>query len=124
MADTRIKGLEFPFSLTSGVPDIVEGSDLIKSSIKIILSWPLYTREYEDDFGSRIHEALESQNDNTLIALIKRFVIGAISKWETRIELTKLVFTRPSNEKLVVDISYNIKDINIEDTFTYTFYTN
>lgn len=124
MAIVRITGLGFPLTLTSGKHTLVEGNDLIKSSIRIILSWPLYTREYEDEFGSRIHEALENQNDNALIALVRRFVIGAIEVWERRVDLVKLTFERPNNEKLVVDITYLIKEINIEDTLQYTFYTN
>lgn len=124
MSIVRIKGLVFPFELTSGKHTLVEGDDLIKSSIRIILSWPLYTREYVDDFGSRIHEAIEDQNDNVLMALVKRFVIGAIEKWELRIELVKLTLDRPNNEKLITGITYLIKEINIEDTLNYTFYTN
>lgn len=123
MAVVRTQGLVFPLELSSGKHVIAEGEDLIKSSIKIILSWPLFTREYEDDFGSRIHEALEDQNDEVLITLVKRFVIDSITKWEKRIELKKMTFERPSNEKLIVDLLYRIKDINIEDTLRYTFYT-
>jgi len=124
MATVRTQGLEFPLVLTGGKHTIVEGDDLIKSSIRIILSWPLHTREYIDEFGSRIDEAIEDQNDGILMALVKRFVVGAIVKWEQRIELQKLSFERPGPEKLVVNINFLIKDINIEDTLRYTFYTN
>jgi len=124
MPVTRTQGLVFPLELSGGSHVIAEGDDLIKSSIKIILSWPLFTREYEDSFGSRVHEALEDQNDEVLITLIKEFVVNSISTWEKRIELKKMTFERPNNEKLVVDLTYHIKDINIEDTLRYTFYTN
>jgi len=124
MAQIRTQGLIFPLLLSSGKHVISEGDDLIKSSIRIILSWPLYTREYQDDFGSRIHEALEDQNDEVLITLIKKFIIDSITKWEKRVELKKMVFERPNNERLIVDLLYLIKDINIEDTLNYTFYTN
>ena len=96
----------------------------IKSSIRTIISWPLHTREYVDEFGSRIHEALEDQNDEVLITLVKKFIIDSITKWDRRVELKKMTFARPNNERLVVDLLYYIKDINIEDTLTYTFYTN
>jgi len=124
MSTIRTQGLVFPLELSAGKHVIAEGDDLIKSSIRTILSWPLYTREYVDDFGSRIHEALEDQNDDVLITLLKRFVIGAITKWERRVDLKKLSFERPSGEKLVMDTSFIIRDINIEDTLRYTFYTN
>jgi len=124
MASVRTQGLVFPIELLGGKHVIADGDDLIKSSIQIILSWPLWTREYDDDFGSRVHEALEDQNDEVLITLIKKFVVDSITKWEKRIELKKMTFERPNNEKLIVDLIYLIKDINIEDTLRYTFYTN
>lgn len=124
MSIVRTQGLVFPLELSSGKHVISEGEDLIKSSIRIILSWPLFTCEYEDGFGSRIHEALEDQNDEVLITLIKKFVVDSITKWEKRVELKKMTFERPNNERLIVDLLYHIKDINIEDTLRYTFYTN
>lgn len=124
MAIVRTQGLVFPLELSSGKHVISEGEDLIKSSIRIILSWPLFNREYEDDFGSRVHEALEDQNDEVLITLIKKFVVDSITKWEKRIELKKMTFERSNNERLIVDLLYRIRDINIEDTLHYTFYTN
>ncbi len=124
MATTKTQGLAFPLELTSGRHTIASEEDLIQSSIRAIIAWPLYTREYIDDFGSRIHEALEDQNDDILLTLLKRFVISAITEWELRIELTKLTFTRTTNQGLAVDISYQVKDINIEDTLRYDFYTN
>jgi len=124
MATVRTQGLIFPLELSAGKHVITEGDDLIKSSIRTIISWPLYTREYEDEFGSRIYEALEDQNDDILVTLVKKFVIDAITRWENRIDLKKLTFDRPDYEKLIVDVLYRIRDINIEDTLRYTFYTN
>ena len=123
MAIIRTQGLVFPLELSSGRHVIAEGDDLIKSSIRIILAWPLNTRDYIDDFGSRIHEALEDQNDEVLVTLVKKFIIDAITKWEKRIELKKMTFERPDNERLIVDLLYIEKNVNIEDTLKYTFYT-
>jgi phage baseplate assembly protein W len=124
MSELSTKGLVFPLQLSSGSHVISEGVELIESSLKTIISWPLFTREYEDNFGSRMHEALEDQNDDILITLLKKFTVDSISKWEKRIELKSMNFERPSSEKLVMDLTYRIKDINIEDTLRYTFYTN
>lgn len=124
MIKLRTQGLVFPIILSSGKHTISDDLDLIKSSISTIVSWPLFTREYEDDFGSRIYEALEDQNDEVLMTLIKQFIIDAITKWERRIELQRMVFERPNNERLIVNLTYRIKDLNIEDILRYTFYTN
>lgn len=124
MAQTRTTGIIFPIELVNGKPPLTDGVNLIKSSIKIILSWQLYNREYIDDFGSRVHEVLEDQNDDILFTLIKKFIVDSISLWETRIELKKIVFERPDNTRLNVHLTYWIKDEQIDDTFNYTFFTN
>lgn len=121
---SSIQGLVFPLELSSGKSVIAEGSDLIESSIKNILSWNLFTREYEDYFGSRIFEALENQNDSILKMLVKRFIIDSIERWDERIELNDIRFDRPSPESLVVDIDFTIRDLQVDSSLTYTFYTN
>jgi len=120
---TRTKGLMFPLELSAGKHILTEGDDLIEASIRTILAWPLFTREYVDDFGSRLYETLEEQNDDILITLVRRFVIDSLNKWEKRIELSKLSIYRSSVEKLTIDATYKIREINIEDTLRYEFYT-
>lgn len=124
MSIIRTSGISFPLQLSSGKHVISEGIDLIKDSIKIILSWPLYTREYVDDFGSRIFEILEEPNDDILISLIKKFTIDALEKWEKRIELISVNIYRPTNEKVTIDLVYRIKELDIEDSLTHYFYIN
>jgi len=117
-------GLIFPLKLIDGKHVINTGMDLIKSSIKIILAWPLYTRIYEGLFGSRIHEVLEDPNDVVLIDLIHRFIIDAISFWERRIELMDIRIDRPKDHQLFVQVFYRIREINITDSLKYNFYIN
>lgn len=124
MATIRTKGLSFPLQISSGSYVLSEGVDLIQDSIKIILSWPLYTREYEDSFGSRIFEVLEEPNDDILITLIRRFVIDALEKWEKRIELEAISIERSSPEGVSVDLTYRIKELNIQDTLQHYLYLN
>ena len=124
MATIRTKGLSFPLQLNSGAHTIVEGVDLIKNSIKIILSWPLYTKEYIDDFGSRIFEILEEPNDDILITLIRKFTVDALKRWEYRIELLDLSIERTSPEKVAVDLIFRVRELNIEDSLTYDLYIN
>jgi len=120
----RTKGISFPLELTSGSHTLVEGVDLIRDSIKTILSWTLYTREYEDSFGSRIFETLEEPNDDVLMTLIRRFTVDALEKWEKRIELISMNFERPAPEKVAIDLVYRIKELDIRDSLQYYYYTN
>jgi len=124
MPVVRTQGLIFPLELSSGHHVVAEGDDLIKSSIKIILAWPLTTRAYLGEFGSRIHEALEDQNDEVLVTILRRFVIDAISTWELRINLLEFNFTRPNNESLMIDLVYEIRELDIQDTLKFTYYIN
>lgn len=124
MSTQLTSGLAFPLELSSGSPLIVSGVDLIQSSIKIILSWPLNTREYLGEFGSRIHEALEDQNDDVLITILRRFIIDSLSDWEQRIDLISIGVERPDNEKLYIDIDYKVRGLNVQDNLRYIYYTN
>ena len=124
MATLRTKGLSFPLQLTSGSHTLSEGVDLIKDSIKIILAWPMFTREYQDAFGSRMHELLEEPNDDILITLLRKFTIDSLSRWENRILLESVSIERPSPEKIVVDLTYRIKELDIQDTLQNQYYIN
>jgi len=124
MVIIQTSGIAFPLILTTGKHTVVSGVDLIQSSLKIILSWPMFTRFYLGEFGSRIYEIIEDPNDDILINLVRRFVIDAIGTWEKRIELKTIIITRPNNQSLVVDLTYNVKESNSEGSFYYNYSTN
>lgn len=120
----QTSGLVFPLVLTNGSHSLATGVDLIQSSLKIILTWPLFTRFYEGSFGSRIHELIEEPNDDVIINLVRRFVIDSVTTWEKRVELINLDVYRPSPEKLTIELAYRVKELNIEDTFYYNIPLN
>lgn len=123
-APIRTTGLAFPLELDSGKHTLISGAELIQSSLKTLLSWPLFTRQFNGDFGSRIHEAIEDQNDDVLITLVRRFTIDSITQWEQRIELQNIEMFRPEPTRLSVNVTYLIKENNIQDTLHYNFYIN
>ena len=116
----QITGLGYPLELTSGKHTLVSGVDLIKTSIIIIVMWPLRTRYFNGFFGSRIYEAIEEPNDGILLNLIRRFIIDSISQWEKRVELISVDVDKPSPEKLVINLTYRVKESNIIDNLNYT----
>jgi phage baseplate assembly protein W len=120
----KISGLIFPVKLLDGHHVFTQDLDLIKASIKIILSWPLKTRFFNGDFGSRIYEVIEEPNDDILITIVRRFIIDSISRWEQRIELVSMDILRPEVSKLTVNLVYRIKDLDIQDSLFYTYYIN
>lgn len=124
MANTRTSGLIFPLQLTSGKHTVSSGVELIEASLKTILAWPLEHRMFLPEFGSRVEEILESPNDAILTTLIRRYVIDSISTWEQRIELLDISMERPSPTSLTINLIYKIRELNIENSFEYTYYVN
>jgi phage baseplate assembly protein W len=92
--------------------------------LKIILSWPLGTKQFNHLFGSRVNELLESPNDAVLMALVRKFVIDSVTTWEKRIDLLSVNIAKQDNDKLVVDLIYKVKALNVQDSYSYTYYTN
>lgn len=120
--NNQTKGLVFPVTLLNGSSQLTEGTELIKASIKVIISWPLRTRVFNGYFGSRIEEVLEEPNDNVLITIIRKFIIDSLAIWEKRIELISISIYRPQPEKVVFNLVYKIKDLNIQDSLFYEYY--
>lgn len=114
-------GLIFPIQIESGKPKIVTGVELIKSSIKTILSWPTFQRMFNHTFGSRVFETLEEPNDDILNSLMNHFIIDALSKWEKRIIMTSVDIQRISPIAIKADIYFRVRELSIDDSVSYTF---
>jgi len=117
------KGMVYPIILNDqGRPDLKTGITLIRSSILIILTWPLYTRYFLKAFGSRLYDLHDEPNDQLLKSLIKRFVVDALGNWERRINLIAVEITRESFDSVTIQLTYRIIDSQETDTFTFPFY--
>lgn len=119
------KGLIFPIELTNqGLPIIRSGEDLIKSSIKMILMWPVRQRIFAGGYGARLEELLEEPNDDLLKGLVEFFIMDALRTWEKRIDVLDVSVERLKPEELDVVIKYKIKTSQIEDILTFPLYRN
>lgn len=63
----------------------------IEESIKDILLTPLGSRVMLPEYGSRLYELVDKRVDNEFKALLAYYVIDAISKWEKRVKIDKVV---------------------------------
>lgn len=118
-------GIAFPVIIpSSGKVELSYGPDIIKSSLMVILSWQLRTRYFNGQFGSRIYEALEDPNDDILSMLVRKFTLDSIEDWEPRVELKSVNIHRPEPHKLNLELVYNIKELNVEDSVLYNYYIN
>jgi Bacteriophage baseplate protein W len=122
IADYLGKGMIFPIQLNNGAAVISSGTDLIESSIKVILTWPLYQRFYLSEFGSRLEDLIEEPNDNLLESVIEQFVIQSIAQWERRIRLLSAQVIRPNSYEVNISISYQIINTQVIGNFVFPFY--
>jgi len=115
-------GLAFPIKLNAGVPVIESGSNLISSSIKMILGWTSGTRLFNERFGSLVNLVLEEPNDELLRSLAEDVAYDAIANWERRIIIQDVRVQKIREDKLELDIVYRIKGSNIENSLTFPYY--
>src|SRR6478735_6022309 len=80
-------GLTFPIELDNGRGVIKTGFDLIRSSIRAIVMWPVGSRFYLAEFGSKLERLIEEPNDDILKQIIYTFIVDPINQWEKRIQL-------------------------------------
>lgn len=117
------QGLNFPIVLVNGSAQLSGYQELIESSIKTILSWEVYSRPFNPQFGSRLWQLIGEPNDLILRSLVRRFIVDAISYWERRISLLEVTIGSLEADKIVVNIKYKILSTAQLKELDYTFYT-
>lgn len=115
-------GLIFPIQLNNGSGILDTGFNLIRASIKSILSFTLGTRFFLGEFGSRLEELEEEPNDEVLDNIINVFVIDAITLWEKRVQTISTEIIHVNDTQINISITYQIKNSQTVDNFIYPFY--
>lgn len=115
-------GIAFPIVLQNGAPVLAKTDELIKSSIKMILGWPINDKFFMPEFGSRMSALLEEPNDAILRSLIRYSMVEALGIWEPRIKVQSFAMQSRSPEQLDVFMSYIINESNKTDSLIYPFY--
>lgn len=118
------QGMVFPLQLDNGRVRIVTGFELINSSLKIILSWPKFTRYLLHKFGSNYQLLLNNPNDVTTAKLVKEYTVDAINQWEPRIELLASKVIEQTDYMIKVELTYRIKNTQLENTLIFPYYTS
>jgi phage baseplate assembly protein W len=110
-------GLRFPIEITdTGSTALVSGKELIRQSIKIILSTTEGTRFFLGEFGSQIERVLFQPNDEVLQSLLQTMIREALKTWETRITVTKITFEYQQADTLRCFVYYTIVNSSITDS--------
>lgn len=117
------KGIKFPVELSStGKPITTTGSELIESSLRIILGWPYRDRFFLARFGAKLEELLEEPNGEVLESLVEFFIFESIRAWEPRVKFENTLILSRSPDKLEVVIQYYIVESSTRESFVYPFY--
>ena len=120
------KGWSFPptFDLIERSVVMVEDEMDIKQSLSILLSTNLGERILRSDFGCGINTIQFENITTTLLTKVKRIIEKAILKYEPRIELKNVFFTKSdaTGGILYIEIEYLIRATNSRMNFVYPFY--
>lgn len=88
-------------------------SSLIENNLKSLFLYEIGQRLRQEDFGTKLIEVLEEPNTSALSFLVREYIKQALSKYEHRIEITKISSTR-LNQKLHILLEYRIIELNID----------
>ncbi|MCL2399888.1 MAG: GPW/gp25 family protein [Defluviitaleaceae bacterium] len=120
------RGWNFPPRVdnVTGLFVMVEGSEDIKQSIRIILLTRINERAMLPAFGSNLHEFVFELPDPASIALLRSEIVSALVRWEPRIIEVK-VDVDTSNIHLgtvVLNISYVERITNNPNNLVFPYY--
>lgn len=104
---------------------VITGKDKIHDSIYTILSTKIGERFMLPEFGSKLHMVLFEPNTFVFQDLVQFYVRDALTKWERRINVLDVkVITEVEGNVVPVEITYQIANSNVVDTYVFPFHTN
>jgi phage baseplate assembly protein W len=118
------RGWRFPVELDGGDLRYEKEEAKIEQSILIILGTARGERVMRPDFGSRLRELLFAPINSSTRALASRYVMDALTQWESRIEVLAVSADPRGGLDGILDISidYRVRATNSEFNFVYPFY--
>jgi phage baseplate assembly protein W len=95
----------------------------IRQALLIILETNHGERVMRPDFGANLHALVFEPINTTTLALTRHQVQEAITLWEPRVDtITVQVMAEPSLGRLMIDISYRVRQTNTFYNLVYPFY--
>ena len=129
MADSRDflgRGWSFPPrpDAATGRFSTTSGEENIRQSVYIILSTRCGERAMMPQFGCNLHDYVFELPDTSALTLVRSEVVDALTRWEPRItDIGVDVDLSGLNAgKLVLDISYTVRDTNRPDNLVFPYY--
>lgn len=119
-------GWAFPpaFILERGTPEMVEDSEDIMQSLRIILGTIPGERIMFPAFGCGIHKFVFEPNDPTHISMLKDSIYDAILYHEPRIKLDKIEIKEDPDDygKIHIHLFFTVIKTNTRNNMVYPFY--
>jgi phage baseplate assembly protein W len=96
----------------------------VEEAIRIILLTPKGQRVMRPEFGCRIHDLAFAPNNASLVGLASYYVEEALNMWEPRIRVEEVTarVDVDAPERLLIDISYQIKATADRRSLVFPFY--
>ena len=117
-------GWSFPLQPEkTGILPTIDGMDLVRQSIELILNTEPGERIMLPDFGCGLRRYLMEPNSVMTRSAMGRDITAALEKWEPRIQLTNVAVTPGEEPSLVwIEIAYVRVADRKPDNLVYPFY--
>lgn len=119
-------GVGFPFPLKTQAEEIeaVQSNEKIRQSIYVIIMTRQGERVLLPNFGSRIWDYVFELPDATYMSLLCAEIVGAIVRWEHRVDnvVAAIDTAEISRGKLIISITYSVRATNRPDNLVFPFY--
>lgn len=120
------RGWKFPVQIdpTTGRFAMSVAEQDIRESIYIILATAPGERVMRPEFGCGIHDLVFSPMNSVTLGLFESRVREAITRWEARVEISKLEIStkEASKGKLEIDLTFVMLETNSEFNLVFPFY--
>ena len=102
-----------------GCYPVVGDPKLISNNLTALFTYQLGERFRQENFGSRLWEAIEEPNDQVLQHMINLFIKSSVAKWEPRIKALDVVLEKNKEKlyitlKFMVESSGNVENLTLE----------
>lgn len=93
---------------------------LIENNLRALVEYAIGQRFRQEEFGTRLWECIEEPNTQALTFLIKKFLTQAITKYESRIKIKKII-TEQHYGKVHITMEFALVGLNRESSMYLTY---
>jgi phage baseplate assembly protein W len=90
---------------TTGSIAMVEGAASVRQSILLLLSTRTGERLMRPEYGTDLRRLIFSPNDDTTAGLAIHYVTNAVTHWEPRVEIVRVLTSRNPQRDSLLDLT-------------------